>query len=618
VKWNIKIAVLWILMGAAAPVLHAQWLTQTVGLKPGWNAVFLNVDASHDTLNALVGNDVANPIQEVWRWNPASLAQFTASPAQPSPSVEWISWNRTNAANSSLMRLVGDSAYLVRVESNVTTYNWSIKGRPLAPRHEWTVSGLNLIGFSTVTNNPPNFKAFLEQATEFQSTIPEIYYYPGGDLGPTNPALVPSILQPLIPVKRGQAFWVRSGTAFNRYFGPFEVMLFGDQGVDFRDSSSSSTFRLKNLTTNNLTVTLQLVSSEPPPAGQAAIVTVPPLLLRGSINLTNLTYGYTNLPINSPRTWTLAPRNMPGSEVEVVLGLNRGAITDPPGSILGGILRFTDSLGFSQVDVPVSAIAASTAGLWVGSATIDKVGQYLVQYARGNRTNYVEAPNGERSISSIAINQLVQDSNGHYVATNTDTTLNSVPRSYTGRLIIHSPTNGNAVLLQRVYSGYDPNTNVVVASGESALHPGFLKAARRISSTFLPWTADNTLWALSGNLGQASTLSTTAPVTLPFNDQAANPFLHTYHTDHDNLNATFDAALPQGLESYTVERGIQLLVSPPADDFSSIIASAQTVTGGYQETITLKGLGNNNRQYQVSGSFKLNRISPVPNLTVAP
>src|SRR6185503_21259748 len=122
----------------------------------------------------------------------------------------------------------------------------------------------------------------------------------------------------------------------------------------------------------------------------------------------------------------------------------------------------------------------------------------------------------------------------------------------------HNPTNGNAVLLQRVYYGLDQFTNVVVASGESALHPGYLKAARRISSTFLPWTVGNTGWPLSGNLGSAQTLSTLLPVTLPFSDPAANPFLHTYHPDHDNLNVTFDASQPQGLESYTVERTIRL------------------------------------------------------------
>src|SRR6185436_3609604 len=171
----------------------------------------------------------------------------------------------------------------------------------------------------------------------------------------------------------------------------------------------------------NLTVTLRLANSEPAPIGQTPITAAPPLLLRGILNLTNLTYGYTNLPVDSPRSWTLTPRNQAGSEVEVVLGLNRAAITDPPGSLLAGILRFTDSLGFSQVELPVSATAASSAGLWVGTATINQVGQYLVTYARGDQTNYVEAANGERTISSITTNQLVRDTNGHYVAAATDT-----------------------------------------------------------------------------------------------------------------------------------------------------------------------------------------------------
>lgn len=58
----------------------------------------------------------------------------------------------------------------------------------------------------------------------------------------------------------------------------------------------------------------------------------PPLLLRGSLIPTNLTYGYTNAPLGQPRTWTLAARGLSGSEAEVVLGLNRTAITDAPGA----------------------------------------------------------------------------------------------------------------------------------------------------------------------------------------------------------------------------------------------------------------------------------------------
>src|SRR5262249_19893226 len=156
---------------------------------------------------------------------------------------------------------------------------------------------------------------------------PVIYYYPGGELkDKKNPLLLPPYLRGDFPVRRGQAFWIRLDTVFNRFFGPFEALQVGAAGVDFRDTSGSSTFRLRNLTASNLTVALRLVNSESIPAGQTPIVAVPPLLLRGDLNSTNLTYSYTNLPATTPRTWTLAPHNQSGSEVEVVLGLNRSAI----------------------------------------------------------------------------------------------------------------------------------------------------------------------------------------------------------------------------------------------------------------------------------------------------
>ena len=39
------------------------------------------------------------------------------------------------------------------------------------------------------------------------------------------------------PVQRGQAFWIRAGTAYNRYFGPFEVELSSEAGVGFGTST---------------------------------------------------------------------------------------------------------------------------------------------------------------------------------------------------------------------------------------------------------------------------------------------------------------------------------------------------------------------------------------------
>jgi hypothetical protein len=590
VKSNSKIVSGGLLVAAllgAARTAHAQWLTQNIDLQAGWNAVFLHVDTTHDVLNAHVAGDINNPILEIWRWNPPSVAQFVDNPAQPTATPEWTFWVRTNPA-SALQRLNGDTAYLVRVGTNVSTYTWSLKGQPVAPRHSWTISGLNLIGFPTVVTNPAKFNAFLAQAPELQSATPEIYQYIGGDLSTNNPALLPSPLFAFTSVKRGQAFWIVNSA---------------DNGVDFATTRSSATLRLRNLSSSNLTVTLRLSASETPPLGQSNIAGVPPLLLRGALDLTNLTYGYTNLPVATPRTWTLAPRNLPGSEVEVVLGLDRSSITNAPGSLLAGILSFTDSLGHTSVQLPVTATAGSSTGLWVGDALVSQVAHYLKSYQRG--------PN----------NAPVASSNGNYVVTDTDTSLGDVSREYPLRLIVHNPDAGNAVLLQRVYYGFDSGTNVVVANGESALHPGYLKSARRITATHLPWSATNTVWPLGGRLGQATNL--TAQVAVLFNDQAANPFLHTYHPDHDNLNATLDGVLSQGSESYRIERAITLLVQPPGEDFSSLVAAASTLTGEYREIVTLKGLAraggtNDTRQFEVRGAFKLNRLSDVPALTLAP
>lgn len=69
-RWLAAFGLLWLTLASA----QAQWLTQSITLKPGWNAVFLHVDPSHTTLDALVGADGGNPIQEVWLWQPASVA----------------------------------------------------------------------------------------------------------------------------------------------------------------------------------------------------------------------------------------------------------------------------------------------------------------------------------------------------------------------------------------------------------------------------------------------------------------------------------------------------------------------------------------------------------------
>ncbi|MBX3745867.1 MAG: hypothetical protein KF833_11220 [Verrucomicrobiae bacterium] len=598
-----KVSIRWLTGAVAggvcllAPVASGQWLTQSVTLQPGWNAVYLHVDASHVPIDDFMAGIPGHPIEEVWRWNPlAPTAQFTASPSVPSESgTPWSSWVRGLGASSSLTRLTGNGAYLVRVEAGSPAYTWSVLGRPVPPLDSWTTTGLNFIGFPTPPAGPPTFETFLAPAPVLWNSA-EIFRYPGGPLGPSNPSQVLSLTG--TPVRRGEAFWIRAGEHYNRYFGPIQIELQSPAGVHFGEATGQQRVRLRNLTRNVLTVTLSSVSSEAPPSGEAPVVAFPPLLLRGPLSTIDLTFGYTNL--TGPQTWVLQPAGQLGSEEELILGLDRAEMAGAPGDLYAGVLRFTDSLGLSQVDVPVSAVTASRGGLWVGAAAVTQVRHYLRTYEKDDGGD------------------LRLDEDGKYVVAAVKEDLGSVPRPYPLRLIVHlDPADGSARLLQRVYLGMKTDGTVGITTRESLLDPRHLSSARRISAVHLPWSASNLPWVFGGALAAGTNLTVTIP--LDYADPASNPFVHGYHPDHDNLNATFDATVARGEESYTVNRRIELALSESADDFTSRTRGHSTIEGEYVETITLLGVTKpgrsapESRQFEVRGLFSLNRISdPVP------
>jgi len=584
-------------------VARAQWLTQELGLKAGWNAVFLHVDASHATLDELVGSDPDGNIQEIWLWRPdLSSQQFVDSPQAPlSTDSRWVSWSRIQSPGSRLTHLAPNVAYLVKVRNSAPTYNWTVKGKPVAPSYQWTTSGLNFIGFPTDPSTPPMFDTFLGQAPAELRRSAEFYRYPGGDLGPGNPAQVFALRT--TRMRRGEAYWIKSGDYFNRYFSPFEVQASGAGQVRFRDNLRSAGIRVNNLTTAPLSLTLGFRASEAAPTGQPVVTGVVPLLIRGTRNPTTGAYAYSNLNVTTPSTWTLAPAGSDGSSLEIVLGADRSAMTGNAGDLLAGVLQFSDGKSEARVDVGVSAIVGNTTGLWVGGAAVTQVGQYLKKYAKD--------PDGD----------LVVGTNGQYQVLSTDTNMTAVPAAYPMRLILHNPPTGTAALFQRMFTGVDVQTNAVVARHEAVLDPRQRADARRISAPHLPFTAANTGWNFDGRLVAGATVTTS--VTNRFDDGMSNPFVHTYHPDHDNLNARFTQTVPQGSESYTVVRDITLQLTPPSDDFGGRTSVGETLTGVYAERIRVLGLarggGNaDTRNFDVKGEFILNRLSPTPAVSSAP
>ncbi len=796
---------------------HAQWQTQTITLKPGWNAVYLHVDASH----LVVNEDVPVPIEEIWLWKPVfSPDRFIDNPQQPVSGNDWVNWDRRTEVADTLTSLIGNAAYLVR-NGDTVDYVWSVKGKPVPPRYTWTSKGVNLLGFSTPPQNAPLFSNFFSPVPRLVSEG-EFYRYDDGD-GDLSPSPFKALFN-TVRVNRGQAYWIRHANQFNRYFGAFEATLQNSSGVNFRDFIDQYTIRLRNQTTSEVTVTLDLLDSESAPTGQTAIAGKPPLLRRGALSAQNLTYAFTTF--DSAQTVTLKPRGEVGSEAEVVLGINRLAMNGNAGDLFAGILRLTDSLGYTQIDLPVSANQASggatfASGLWVGNAVVNQVRHYLNNYKRdaddrlvtaeaetnglllemrmdegsgtiiknsapgtaltlgtlvnspvwsangpptddpqgaveftpgapqyadlgegvalGNtfteeawlfpllqdgamrgflgfetnpnsrapslyvsgtaiRVAYTSAagpfeafitpvpplPVGAWSHVAITLNgselrlyvngvlsavrgaplpvspaipvkwigrvdPVFQGSNffpgamaqvrlwnvartqeqiqssmarsqlkstfGNYVISASDTSLGDVARPFNLRLIVHKSAD-EARLLQRIFHGLNLGGNQVLSKTEDALDPNRLGSARRISAVELPFTSGNDGWPFSGQFAQGQTI--VAQVDLAYDDYQSNPFLHSYHPDHDDLNPTFTAVESRGVESYDIERRITLVIAPPAQDFKSVIAAGNEITGQYSEEITLKGRGTESRRIDTAGSFVLRRISDIATLTAAP
>ena len=359
---------------AMTSLAQAQWQEQELKLVPGWNSVYLHVDSTHSGIADLAAS---TQVQEVWLWQPdLTTAQYVINPDAPADSKSrWASWKvGLGDASSTLKNMPANSAYLVKLGGTVD-YTWKILGKPVPAYYQWTTSGLNFIGLpSAAGSGAPSLEDYFGLAGDLL-LVTDIFAYGGGDLGPTNPGQVYGLRT--TKVDRGKAFWMRSGTKFNRYFGPFDVKLQSPEGVHFGDNLSAYRVRLSNLTGADLTVKLEGLASETPPSGQAAITGPAPVIIRGSLDTSTLSYGHAKLS-DGPQSWTLKPNGEVGSQVEVVLGLDRSLMTGDAGSLYAGVLRFTDSLGigaqgYSQRDIPVSGTVGSSEGLWVGAVAINKV-----------------------------------------------------------------------------------------------------------------------------------------------------------------------------------------------------------------------------------------------------
>jgi len=571
---------------ALATPSHAQWVQQQIALKPGWNAVFLEVDPTPAECDALFAG---MPIESVWDWNRSvDSPQFvqdmdTLIPGAPG----WLTWfpaTHPLASQASLFSLRDGRPYLIKLADNAPATTWTITGKPSLRGISWQAGGVNLVGFHVATNAAQTFANLF--AGETNLVAQPVYR-----LSPTGVWERISNLATTGPTS-GEGYWVRcKGPATTTAL--IEIGSASRRGLIFGRNAFEQNLQVRNVTTSNRTVSVRLLPSATPPAGQPPLAGGAPLEYREA-NFSQAEFNW------KPLTNTLSFSLLPGAEWNVRLAVRRAGLTPAiAGAEFQSLLEVTDDLGTRwivpvRVD-PAGASAASGplstlsnpssafAGLWMGEAMINAVSQ--------------PAHPGDPNLARPAGGQ------------------------FQFRLIVHVDAAGTARLLQHVFLVRKPPTfkpdpenpgyQIVdepartVAVTDEALIPQLVATGeligRRASSAAFGF---KTPLALTGNAFGTGTVNGTLALDY---DHPLNPFKHLYHPDHNNMDERFEQKLPEGKEAFTVTRSLSLEFSTTDPGGINPPNWGDNEVGGtYRETIT----GLHRMPIRINGNFRLVRVLP--------
>jgi hypothetical protein len=566
-----------------AYVTSAQWAEQSISLRPGWNAIHLEVDPATPQCVEVFKS---LPVESVWQWerrfNPQ---QFIQDPDDLLPGEpDWTTYfpaDHPQAFLTDLTELRGGRSYLVKLRDGAPGATLTLTGTPVLPRIEWIPDGYTLVGFHVDPGNPPTFADYLQSSAAHDAA--KVYRL--DEQGQWQTIGDPRGVQ----IKPGEAYWVHCDGA-SRFTGPLQVQLDYGAALDFAEDATERSLSVRSLWPTRTTVALKTVMPAAPPAGVEYGGTAPLARWDGGSEERNA--GWVPLSEN----YSLGGLNAGGQE-DLRLMVRRSGMARNTAwrrARYGEILEIRDGRG-SLIRVPVMARQAPTharnatfavpdtmrTGLWIGLASVTAVSQPAF------------ASNRENPVPTMDPFQF--------------------------RLLVHVDGGGQARLLQQA---------MVVALPAQIAADGTTNRAPRT----VVLTDDARIRSLIQNAGDerlvARRVSTAvfgfeSPIEMAFDDittnltcrvlmgydDPLNPFKHKYHPDHDNLDERFEKLLPEGKESFDIQRDVTLHFTPTPPGVTSVLPGWQdTIWGGtYGETIA----GVHKDTLYVEGVFQLTHVSPV-------
>lgn len=579
-KKTILMAVLGLVMLPICGVNGEMATRQSIRLKRGWNAVYIEVspDATPDEVFR------AWPVESVGIYDPAAFLatrQFASNwSSQGIPARSILMWQRDFPEVTQLAAIpAGVIAVTFNTNTTAATTTVTLEGTPAAPRITWhktdTNTVQNVFGLSLQQGASIRPWDYLEGFAGIGAAS-ELYTLAGTDT--SVPTLV--AVETDDEYGDGAAFFATS-TIQSDWSGVLNVSPM--TGLDFGDSESRATLSIRNDGAAARTVAVDLATD-----------------LWGDVSLQRTSVHFRDAAVaRTNAVWHTCPSSdaesvakkflAPGETWKLEFGIDRTQFqTDAHGLAFGALLRITDVDGASKmrVDVPLRGAtsggrAAATvwqAGLWVADVALDKI----------------IAPGSEFETETGGQAKF--------------------------RLPIHIDSRGTIRLLQRVTLAGETDSSGVfhylIYAGTADV-PTTARQISRISAVCLP-TETPVVESTSASLENG-----TAAFEFTIGEGGSTSLLrHPLHPSHDGLRWDFESPAPSGdkLDNYKYD------VKPEMFSVQNRIELALDMNGGEaswnpEETKTGTcrwSFGNLMRQGDVTltGSLILKRISTEPEIVL--
>ena len=468
---------------------HAAHIEETMMLKNGWNAIYLESTPTNALCDAFFEGA---PVERVASYQSDAYSS-TRQIADDGSTIDqkplsYRVWVPGDETASTLTALRGGCVYLIYAKDVWTT---TFLGVPAAPRQTWRATSgetgfMNLVGVSADTNASMTAKAYFGEGP-FGTANGIAYQIKGTkESEPT----FSKFLNARVKMQGGKAYAL---TATKDGDWPGVVGVQGD-GVVFGTDANYASITVRNCGTTNHVFKFSISAS----ADETELV--PPLSRRlPRIDAISVP-GYTNV---TDGAWTV--ELAAGEHTDQVFSLDRSLLE--AGKKYGAILTIED-LGASKmrVRVPVAAAVGSSdvvaypVGLWAGEIALSRVSGI-------NDTNAIPVQAG----GTLKMN-----------------------------VMLHVDTNGVCRLLQRVALGIDTNGTARLFRELTDVPPE-VEEPKRFSTVMMSVDTPVVAAADGSAFGDAAGFSWTVDAKA-----RDNPFRHAWHPDHDGKKADYSGDAPSG------------------------------------------------------------------------